>query len=49
MFVGHCNEGWPAHLDDYDDLDHATREVPADILARAAAALGENRVFWWDI
>lgn len=49
VYVAHCNERWPAHLTDYDDLDQAAREIPADIIAQAAAALGEQRVLWRDI
>jgi hypothetical protein len=49
VYVAHCNERWPAHLTDYEDLDQAAPEVPADIIARAAAELGEQRVLWRDI
>lgn len=49
VFTAHCNDGWPAHLDDYDSLDQAAAHVPADIIARAAAELGETRVLWRDI
>ena len=44
-----CNYGWPATLHDYDSLDAAAEHVPADIIARAAAELGETRVLWRDI
>jgi hypothetical protein len=40
---------WPAHLDDYDSLDQAAAHVPDEIIARAAAELGETRVLWRDI
>lgn len=49
VYVAHCNGGWPATLDDYDDLDEAERHLPADIVARAAAELGEDRIVWRDI
>jgi len=49
VYVAHCNGRWPAQLTDFDDLDQAGREVPADIIARAAAELGEQRVLWRDI
>jgi hypothetical protein len=45
-----CNEGWPASLNDYDSLDAAADGgVPADIIAMAAAELGETRIIWRDI
>lgn len=47
--TAHCNERWPARLDDYDSLDQAAEHVPADVIARAAAELGEMRVIWRDI
>ena len=49
VLTAHCNDGWPPHLDDYDSLDQAAERVPADIIARAAAELGETRVLWRDI
>jgi len=49
VFTAHCNDGWPANLRDYDSLDQAAADVPADIVARAAAELGETRVLWRDI
>lgn len=49
VYVAHCNERWLAHLTDYDGLDQAAAEVPIDIIARAAAALGQQRVLWRDI
>jgi hypothetical protein len=39
----------PSHLGDYDGLGQAERDVPADIIARAAAELGEERIVWRDI
>ncbi len=49
VYTAHRNERWPASLNDYDSLDQAAGHVPADILARAAAELGETRVLWRDI
>lgn len=50
VYTAHCNEGWPAVLQDYDGLDQAASGgVPADIIAFAAAELGEHRVLWRDI
>lgn len=50
VFTAHCNDGWPASLQDYDSLDQAANDrMPADIIARAAAELGEQRVLWRDI
>lgn len=49
VYSGRCTDGWPARLDDYDTLDQAADHVPADIIARAAAELGEERVIWRDI
>lgn len=50
VYTAHCNERWPASLDDYDSLDAAADNgTPADIIARAAAELGETRVLWRDI
>lgn len=49
VFTAHCNDGWPTSLRDYDNLDQAAARVPADIIARAAAELGETRVLWRDI
>jgi hypothetical protein len=48
VFAEHCNSG-AGRLDDYDDLDQASAHVPADIITRAAAELGEARVLWRDI
>jgi hypothetical protein len=49
VYTAHCNGRWPAHLDDYEDLDDAAHDVPADILAMAAAKLGQERIVWRDI
>jgi hypothetical protein len=50
VYTAHCNERWPARLRDYDGLDQAASDAtPADIIARAAAELGETRVIWRDI
>ncbi|MGH3151384.1 MAG: hypothetical protein ACRDOB_11725 [Streptosporangiaceae bacterium] len=48
VFAEHCNSG-AGRLDDYDNLDQAAAHVPADVIARAAAELGETRVLWRDI
>jgi hypothetical protein len=48
--VAHCNDGWPASLNDYSSLDAAANDdVPEEIIALAAAELGETRVIWRDI
>lgn len=49
VYTAHCNDRWPARLDDYDDLNGAAPHLPADIFVRAAAELGEERVLWRDI
>lgn len=50
VYTAHCNERWSASLNDYDSLDQAADNgTPADIIARAAAELGETRVLWRDI
>jgi hypothetical protein len=49
VYTAHCNDGWPAHLEDYDSLDQAADHVPADIIGLAARELGEERVLWRDI
>jgi len=49
VFTAHCNDRRPASLHDYDNLDQAAAHVPADIIAMAAAELGETRVLWRDI
>lgn len=50
VYTAHCNERWPATLNDYDSLDDAERNgVPADIAAIAAGGLAEERVIWRDI
>lgn len=50
VYTAHCNDGWPAMLADYDDLDAASADnVPADIIAMAAKELGQQHVVWRDI
>lgn len=50
VYGAHVNERWPADLGVYDSLDDAEADgIPRDILAIAAAALGEERVLWRDI
>jgi hypothetical protein len=50
VYVAHVNDGWPASLNDYPSLDAAANDgVPEEIIARAAAELGETRVLWRDI
>jgi hypothetical protein len=50
VYSAHCNERWPASLRDYDSLDQAADDdVPADIIAFAAADLGKQRTLWRDI
>jgi hypothetical protein len=50
VYTAHVNERWPAILQDYDSLDQAADDdVPDNIIALAAAELGEHRVLWRDI
>lgn len=49
VYSAHVNDWRPAELMDFDSLDDAEDHVPPDILARAAAELGEERVVWRDI
>jgi hypothetical protein len=49
VYLAHCNDGFPASLKDYDSLDEASEDAPADIIAQAASALGEEYVLWRDI
>jgi hypothetical protein len=50
VYVAHVNDGWAASLNDYSGLDAAAGDdVPEEIIARAAAELGETRVLWRDI
>ena len=50
IYMAHVNDRWPANLNVYASLDEAERNyVPRDILAKAAAALGEERPIWRDI
>ena len=48
-YLAHCNGGFPASLNDYDSLEEAADDAPADIIAQAAAALGQEYVLWRDI
>lgn len=48
-YTAHCNEGFPGSLDDFDTLADAEDELPADIYAQAASALGEDFVIMRDI
>lgn len=50
VYMAHVNERWPASLNVYESLDDAEwNHVPRDILAEAAAALGEERPIWRNI
>jgi hypothetical protein len=50
VYTAHCNDGWPAILRHYSDLDAAESDgIPADILAIAAYELGEARPLRLDI
>jgi hypothetical protein len=49
VYRAHRDARGPARLTDYDTLDQAAENTPADIIARAAAELGETRVIWRDI
>ncbi|GAA1550448.1 hypothetical protein GCM10009827_083890 [Dactylosporangium maewongense] len=49
VYTAHCNERWPARLDDFDTLDEAARVTPADIIARVASAMGDSRPIRRDI
>lgn len=50
VFTAHCNEMWPAFLNDYDDLDDAEANgVPADIIDQARAEGGESKTRRLDI
>jgi hypothetical protein len=50
VYVGHCNEGFPGMLSDYDTLDEAAERLPPSIVARARAELtGEAIVIERDI
>ncbi|MBB4931398.1 hypothetical protein F4561_002218 [Lipingzhangella halophila] len=49
VYTAHCNDRWPAQLNDHDTLDEAAKELPEDILAMAARELGEDLVVWRDI
>jgi hypothetical protein len=49
VFVAHRDHRWPARLEDYDSLLAAGANLPNDIRAMAARALGEDQVVWRDI
>ncbi len=49
IYSAHCNEGFAGKLEVYKTLDDAGNDVPEDILAMAASAMGEKRVIWRDI
>lgn len=49
VYTAHCNGRSPGHLDAYPSLEQAEGNVPEDILAMAAAALGQKRVIYRDI
>jgi hypothetical protein len=50
VFVAHCNERFPPQLDDFETLDDAkAADLPEDIYAMAAHALGSEHVSWLDI
>jgi hypothetical protein len=49
VYTAHCNDRWAPVINDYDTLDDAAEDVPEDIIALAAAELGEQRVIWRDI
>jgi hypothetical protein len=50
VYVAHVNERWPASLHVYNSLDEAEQDdVPVDILAKAAAGRGDERIIWREI
>ena len=50
VYTAHCNDRWPAVLQDYDGLDQAAdADVPDHIIALAARELGEKRPVRLDI
>ena len=49
VYVAHRNDHWPPRLEDYDSLRAAGSNLPNDIRALAARALGEHHVIWRDI
>jgi hypothetical protein len=49
VYTAHCNGRSPGHLDVYPSLEQAEGNVPEDILAQAADALGQKRVIHRDI
>jgi hypothetical protein len=49
VYRAHRHGTQPATLADYDTLDQAAENTPADIIAQAATELGATRVIWRDI
>jgi hypothetical protein len=49
IYVACANHRWPARLEDYDSLTAAGPNLPNDIRALAARALGEEQIIWRDI
>ncbi len=49
VYTAHCNEGFPGQLEDFDALEDAHDQLPENIYAQAAAALGEDYVIMLDI
>ena len=47
VYTAHCNDRWPATLEVFGTLDAA--DLPEDIKADAAAALGREHVIYRDI
>jgi hypothetical protein len=49
IYIAHANHRWPARLEDYDSLTAAGQNLPDDIRALAARALGKEHIIWRDI
>ena len=49
VYVAHVNERWPSELSIYSDIDEAGKKHPRDIIAMAAAELGQSRTIELDI
>jgi hypothetical protein len=49
VYTAHCNQRFAGALQVYPSLEVAEADVPEDILAKAADALGIKRVLWRDI
>ena len=49
VYTAHCNGRSPGHLGVYRSLEQTKGDVPEDILAMAASALGQKRVIYRDI